>query len=109
MIRCKMLLGIILFEAALVCIFYTTACLSVKHRQPDLQALQQLATSLMLTDLAFWTEATYTRHPSQIDFFTPFQDLPGAMEHFPAGSLVPPPPAWGVAPPANNIRDAAGE
>lgn len=47
--------------------------------------------SLGLTDLALWTEARYTRHPSQSDFFSPFQDLPGGMEHFPAGSLLSPP------------------
>lgn len=47
--------------------------------------------SLGLTDLALWTEARYTRHPTQTDFFSPFQDLPGGMEHFPAGALISPP------------------
>jgi hypothetical protein len=46
---------------------------------------------LGLTDLALWTEARYTRHPSQADFFSPFQDLACGMEHFPAGSLIAPP------------------
>ncbi len=45
-----------------------------------------------LTDLAVWTEARYTRHPSQADFFSAFQDAPGSLEHFPAGSVVAPPP-----------------
>ncbi|BCS98759.1 hypothetical protein DSLASN_43910 [Desulfoluna limicola] len=53
---------------------------------------RRLVETLMLTDLAFWTEARYTRHPSQVDFFTPFQDFPGAIEHFPAGSILAPPP-----------------
>ena len=57
-----------------------------------LPARQQLVRHLQLTDLAIWTEARYTRHPSQADLFTPFQEFPGALEHFPAGSLLAPPP-----------------
>lgn len=55
-------------------------------------ALKRLTASLGLTDLAIWTEARYTRHPSQADRFSAFQDLPGAFDHFPAGSIVTPPP-----------------
>jgi hypothetical protein len=44
-----------------------------------------------LTDLALFTEARYTRHLSQADYHTPFQDHPFALEHFPSGSLVMPP------------------
>lgn len=57
-----------------------------------LPARRALVRQLQLTDLAIWTEARYTRHPSQADLFTPFQEFPGAMEHFPAGSLLAPPP-----------------
>lgn len=46
---------------------------------------------LQLTDLALFTEARYTRNPSLADRFTPFQDHPFALEHFPSGSLVSPP------------------
>ena len=52
---------------------------------------RQIVAALGLTDLALWTEARYTRHPSQTDFFSPFQDLPAGLEHFPAGSLLAPP------------------
>ncbi len=45
---------------------------------------------LDLTDLCLFTEARYTRHPSQADRFAAFQDHPVALEHFPSGSLVPP-------------------
>jgi hypothetical protein len=45
---------------------------------------------LSLTDFAIWTEARYTRHPSQADRFTPFQDFPSSLEHFPAGSIIAP-------------------
>jgi len=54
--------------------------------------LARLGGALGLTDLAIWTEARYARHPSQADRFTAFQDLPGAFDHFPAGSIIPPPP-----------------
>jgi hypothetical protein len=52
--------------------------------------------TLELTDLALWTEARYTRHPSQADFFAPFQDGPSSFDLFPAGSVVPP-PRWPAA------------
>jgi hypothetical protein len=51
----------------------------------------ELVRSLQLTDLCLFTEARYTRHPAMADRFAPFQDHPGAMEHFPSGSLVTPP------------------
>jgi len=62
---------------------------AAKHRQ--IMRNREMAGALLLTDLALWTEARYTRNPSQADFFTPFQDFPAAVEHFPAGSLVVPP------------------
>lgn len=46
---------------------------------------------LGLTDLALFTEARYTRHPSQADRHAAFQDHPFALEHFPSGALVAPP------------------
>ncbi|HOC42204.1 MAG TPA: hypothetical protein PKJ99_04215 [Thermoanaerobaculales bacterium] len=51
-------------------------------------AKEAVAARLGLTDLAIWTEARYTRHPSQADLFSPFQDFPASLEHFPAGSVV---------------------
>ncbi|MBK5275392.1 MAG: hypothetical protein JJE30_10125 [Desulfuromonadales bacterium] len=51
----------------------------------------ELVRTLQLTDLCLFTEARYTRHPAMSDRFAPFQDHPGAMEHFPSGSLVTPP------------------
>lgn len=60
------------------------------HDRRQLPELRRLSAALSLTDLALWSEARYTRHPSQADLFTPFQDFPGALEHFPAGSIVGP-------------------
>jgi hypothetical protein len=62
-----------------------------RERASVVPANRQLARQLELTDLAIWTEARYTRHPSQADRFAPFQDLPSSLEHFPAGSVVQPP------------------
>jgi hypothetical protein len=54
-------------------------------------ANRELVAALELTDLCLFTEARYTRHPSQADLHTAFQDHPHALEHFPSGSLLPPP------------------
>jgi hypothetical protein len=56
----------------------------------DQKARRKLAHQLSLTDLALWTEARYTRHPSQADLFAAFQDGPAAFEHFAAGSILAP-------------------
>ena len=53
--------------------------------------MQVLVRQLQLTDLCLFTEARYTRHPSQADLHSPFQDHPLALEHFPSGSLLLPP------------------
>lgn len=50
-----------------------------------------LVADLGLTDLCLSSEARYTRHPSQADLHAAFQDHPLALEHFPSGSLIPPP------------------
>lgn len=55
-----------------------------------------IATALGLTDLALFGEARYTRHPSQADLASAFQDGPAVLDHFPAGSLVSPPRAFGA-------------
>jgi hypothetical protein len=51
----------------------------------------RLVQSLHITDLCLCTEASYTRHLSQADWFAPFQDHPLALEHFPSGSITSPP------------------
>lgn len=69
---------------------------SVKPRRESAAAVRTLG----LTDLALWTEARYTRHPALADLFSAFQDHPGALEHFPAGSLLAPPPHLRASAPA---------
>ncbi len=58
----------------------------------DHSAGQTLVRELGLSDLSLFTEARYTRHPSQADRHSPFQDHPVALEHFPTGLLSAPPP-----------------
>ncbi len=57
----------------------------------DGNGMVALVARLRLTDLALFTEARYTRHPSQADLHSAFQDHPLALEHFPTGSLIRPP------------------
>lgn len=76
----------------LLCSFYLHSKIaSLRHDSQRLPAKQSLVKTLGLTDLAIWSEARYTRHPSQSDQFAAFQDFPSAMEHFPAGSMIDPP------------------
>lgn len=66
--------------------------LGIAAAEQRLARERALVGRLMLTDLALFTEARYTRHLSQADLHTPFQDFPMALEHFPSGSFVQPAP-----------------
>jgi len=64
------------------------------QRQADDSALDHMAgevRNLELTDLCLFTEARYTRHLTQSDHYSAFQDHPAALEHFPTGSIAGPP------------------
>jgi hypothetical protein len=58
-----------------------------------LEEKREMMKSLGLADLCLFTEASYTRHLTQADLHTPFQDSPLSLEHFPSGALVRPPAA----------------
>ncbi len=62
------------------------------RRAEELEGSAALVRRLGLTDLALFTEARYTRHPSQADRSTPFLEHPTALEHFPSGSVAARPP-----------------
>jgi hypothetical protein len=68
------------------------AALSARAAAPALRDEALLVRRLGLSDLCLSTEANYTRHLSMADFHTAFQDHPLALEHFPSGSLLEPPP-----------------
>ena len=75
----------------LLILMFAHASLQVRAGVASLQAKAALVGRLDLTDLCLFTEASYTRHLSQADLHTPFQDGPMSLEHFPSGSLVMPP------------------
>lgn len=62
---------------------------SVHDQRRDVS--RELVRELGLTDLCLFTEARYTRHITQADLFSAFQDHPFSIEHFPSGSILPPP------------------
>jgi len=79
--------------AILSLLFGLTLADSAWRSQPtDRAADRALVRELGLTDLSLFTEARYTRHPTQADRHSPFQDHPAALDHFPSGALLPPPP-----------------
>lgn len=91
MIKHRFFIGITLLEVIILSIFFFYSLTSVQTRsRGEIPAKRQLVKLLELTDLAIWTEARYTRHPSQADLFTPFQEFPSSLEHFPAGSIIAP-------------------
>lgn len=80
---------------ALVSLMFAHAAVSLRTGAASTQATADLAGRLGLTDLCLFTEASYTRHLSQADVHTPFQNGPVSLEHFPSGSLVMPPAVIG--------------
>jgi hypothetical protein len=86
--------GFLILSAALLVLLgasFADAALGLSHAAPALNAKAEMVEKLGLTDLVLFTEARYTRHPSQADLHSAFQDHPFAMDHFPTGSLLPPP------------------
>src|SRR4030042_1150698 len=72
-------------------LMFAHASYQEKKAIPFLEEKRELVKKLELTDLCLFTEASYTRHLSQADLHTPFQDSPMSLEHFPSGSFLPPP------------------
>jgi hypothetical protein len=77
--------------AALFLAAFAHAAAEQARRAPEVEARAAIVRALGLSDLCLFTEARYTRHPALADRFTPFQDHPGALEHFPSGSIMAPP------------------
>jgi hypothetical protein len=91
MIKSKIFIGFTLVEILLlIFFFFSSFAVQQSSREIELDAQKELVSHLRLTDFSIWTEARYTRHPSQTDFFSPFQDFPSSFEHFPAGSVIAP-------------------
>ena len=86
-----------LIAAALLMMLFLFTVLDVTIRGGQenrrLLEMSEMVSNLELTDLSLFTEARYTRHLSQSDLHSAFQDHPLSFEHFPSGSLVMPPRA----------------
>jgi hypothetical protein len=74
-----------------ICFLAVTSEVSVSRFLREGRDLNEITSALKLTDISFTNDARYTRHPSQADLFSAFQDYPGSIEHFPSGSVTPPP------------------
>ena len=85
----------LILNLILLVVMFTHASMR-KDREIEALAEQEgMVRRLELTDLCLFTEASYTRHLSQADVYTPFQDSPMTLEHFPSGALVAPPAGIG--------------
>ena len=77
-------------EVLLLGLLLLHASFSENARQGSIEQKAGLVENLRLTDLCLFTEARYTRHLSQADLNTAFQDHPLSLEHFPSGSFTQP-------------------
>ena len=76
-------------EMLILALLVTPGYFSTGRTEPARRCNRQLVKVFKLTDMAIWTGARYTRHLSQADTFSAFQDSMGALEHFPEGALAP--------------------
>ena len=76
----------------LLLLVFVHASLKKNNEAKFIKEKAEMVQRLGLTDLCLFTEANYTRHLSQADLHTPFQDSPLSLEHFPSGSIAGPPP-----------------
>lgn len=87
-------------------LFLGTGCLLFSLTLVDAHVRRNAAGSVLLhrtefvadhglTDLGLFTDARYTRHISQADLHSAFQDHPVSLEHFPSGSYLLPPQRQG--------------
>ena len=83
-------LGATLLAGMLFAATFIDAAWQRNAHEPALQRTAELVTRLRLSDVVLFTEARYTRHLTQADLHSAFQDHPAALEHFPTGSLVAP-------------------
>ena len=86
-------LAVLLAGALLLVGLLLSAHLHDRRHPARWQDKRDLVAALAITDLSLSSEARYTRHVTQADLFSAFQDFPAAFEHFPTGSMIPPRPA----------------
>ena len=89
--KSSLCLYLLVFSLLLLGLMFTHAWLQRQADAPSIDRMADVVRNLELTDLSLFTEARYTRHLSQTDLHSAFQDHPVALEHFPAGSIASPP------------------
>ncbi|MEA3277610.1 MAG: hypothetical protein U9Q81_20465 [Pseudomonadota bacterium] len=89
--KADLFLGSMALGIALLVLSFVDEALRGRAAVPGIERRAELVAALDLTDLALFTEARYTRHLTQADGHTGFQDHPLGLEHFPSGSLYAPP------------------
>lgn len=82
---------ILIFFFLLICFSYTMLNTALRLKNRDTSKKIEYVNRYALTDFCIFNDARYTRHISQADYFSPFQDNPSAFDIFPSGSLVLPP------------------
>ena len=88
--KAKKFFFFILIQGIILILLLAHSFYQIHADQSRLQEKKQMVRDLELTDLCLFTEANYTRHLTQADRHTPFQNSPMAFEHFPSGSLLLP-------------------
>jgi hypothetical protein len=89
--KSSIFLSLLASEILLLGLAFVHADHRIIAERPFLAEKRAIVKDLALTDLCLFTEASYTRHVSQADIHTPFQDHPFSLEHFPSGSILMPP------------------
>ncbi len=77
-------------EILIIVILFVHSHIELSNRIALWKNLKEIVSTLKLTDMALFTDARYTRHPTQADLFSAFQDYPGSIEHFPTGTIIAP-------------------
>jgi hypothetical protein len=85
--KSTLFLGVVFVGGCLLCLAIVLSCFHTRSRTAAVERMRAQVAVLRLTDLCLFTEARYTRNPSQADLASAFQDHPFSFEHFPAGSF----------------------
>jgi hypothetical protein len=83
--------GLLILGGVLIFLLSVHPKIGAEKQRQAMESKIEMVRVLRLTDLSLFTEARYTRHLSQADLYSAFQDHPMSFEHFPSGSLTKPP------------------
>lgn len=83
--------ALLTLETAMAVVLATSAHLREREQWQTHERNRLLVKELGLTDPALAPGTSYSRHPSQADLFAAHSEHPAIIEHFPAGSIMPPP------------------